>query len=1136
MSKNAENQNNKFCIFVVIIELISRQHKLFMIKRVIYIIFFIIILFASNSGAYASHYMGGEITWECKTNGKYRFILKLYRECAGINYSPTESLVVTNNPFITNINMTLVSQTDISPDCNTAYPNIQCNPPPVPSNTGAVEEWLYTSDASYPNGVTLTGVPPPQGWIFSHTGCCRNPCTNILNSSGLDWFLRAVMYPYNGQNTNPCFDNSPTFAEKPSTVICTGYPFTYNHNAWDTELDSLAFEWAPPLEAANTPITAYAPGYNFTNPLPGPTFNPNNVQATVNSYTGEISFTSFTQGAFVTVTKVTAYKCGIKVAEIFREMQIVLLPCGSNSPPVVTAPFPDLLGNYIYYSDTVYAGALVTFYMSGADYEYLPNGNGQTVHLFASGSQFGANFTSTTTGCLNPPCATLSPPPPISAPFGVSTNFSWQTDCDHLATNIGCGSTSNIYNFLIKMQDDFCPAPAISIKTITIVVLTTPVLPPPDLRCASVDATGNVTLTWIPPIDTMNSFNSYHIYSSTSPSGPFIVADSIFNINQTSYTHIGANANTQSLYYYIKTRSGCYGTHYSSPSDTLQTILLNVVNSGIGTAVLTWNPLHNPNLPTSLGWYHIYREYPPGIWTLIDSTQSLSYLDSITLCNALINYYVDIDDSLGCSSRSSIDGDLFQDIIAPSTPVIDSVTVDSLSGRSVITWHSSSSSDTQGYIIYENINGIWVPIDTIWGLDITTYTNIHPTWANPDSTSLSYCVAAFDSCQNTSPISSNHNTIYLTSNLNVCDGEVTLNWTPYVNMHPGLMGYRIYVKENNGPVTLLGTNTATNLSFIHSSLTQSSEYIYCIQAFDSSGVVTSTSNTDTIVVHMPVQPQYAYLRYATVANNDHVKINCFIDIAAYISKCKIMRSDDAIGPFTQISMVSPNLTPFITYDDYSVYVNKKSYYYKVIVVDSCGNDVLTSNIGRSIYLRAEPLNDMTNTLTWNEYEDWLGGVSTYNLYRKVDEVWDPTTLVTLSSTSITYIDDVSDFTSTNGKFGYMIEAIEGVGNPYLFSDTSLSNEAVALQPPRFYVPNAFVPESINNIFIPLNVFVDPEDYQFSIFNRWGQVVFQTSDPKAGWDGTANGYLSPQGVYVYIIKYKNSQNKYIEKRGTVTLLR
>jgi len=663
-----------------------------------------------------------------------------------------------------------------------------------------------------------------------------------------------------------------------------------------------------------------------------------------------------------------------------------------------------------------------------------------------------------------------------------------------------------------------------------------PLLPPPDMRCASVVSNGDVWLTWIPPVDTMNSYNSFHIYSSTSLSVPFTLVDSVFGVGQNSYTHTGANANTQSLYYYIKTRSGCNGVYYSISSDTLQTIFLNVVNSGAGTAVLTWNPIHNPNLPTSLGWYHIYREYPPGILTLIDSTQSLSYIDSITLCNALINYYVDIDDSIGCSSMSSIDGDLFQDIIAPSTPMIDSVTVDSLSGRSVITWHSSSLSDTQGYIIYENINGIWVPIDTILGVGITTYTNIHSTWANPDLTSLSYCVAAFDSCQNTSPISSNHNTIYLTSDLNVCDGKVTLNWTPYVNMHPGLMGYRIYVKKNNGPVTLLVTNSTTNLSFIHSSLTQSSEYIYCIQAFDSSGAVTSTSNTDTIVVYLTAQPQYAYLRYATVANNDHVRIKCLIDITAYISKCKIMRSDNATGPFTQIATVSPNLTPFITYDDYSAYVNQQSYYYKVIAVDSCGNDAVTSNIGRSIYLLAELSNDMKNTLTWNEYENWLGGVSMYNLYRKVDEVWDSTPLVTLSSASNTYIDDVSDFISANGKFGYMIEAIEGVGNPYLFSDTSLSNEVVVIQQPRFYVPNAFVPESINNIFIPLNVFVNSEDYKFLIFNRWGQVVFQTGDPKAGWDGTTNGSSSPQGVYVYIIKYKNSQNKYIEKRGTVTLLR
>jgi len=1086
--------------------------------------------------------MGGEITWECQGNGNFRFILKLYRECSGITFSSQE-LLTTNIPAIPSITMTLVSQTDMSPNCNASGPSIQCYPPPSNANTGAVEEWYYTSDAVYPNGITLSGIPPATGWIFSHSSCCRNPCTNITNATNYGWFLRAVMYPYNGQNENPCFDNSPTFAEKPSTVICTGYPFTYNHNAWDKDLDSLAFDWAAPLDQNSLPLTPYfAAGYSYTTPLPGTTFNPNNVPATINPYTGEISFTSFTQGAFVTVTKVTSYKCGIKVAEIFREMQVVLLACGNNTPPAVTAPFPNNLGNYVNYSDTVWAGTLVTFPMSATDFGLLPSGNPQTLHLFASGPQFGTNYTSTTAGCLNPPCATLNPAPQpapvgLSGQYGVQTNFSWQTDCDHISTNIGCGSLSNVYNFIIKVQDDFCPAPAISVATITIVVKATPILLPPKLRCASVDPAGNVTLSWQAVHDTMNSFNSYHIYTATNPAGPFTKIDSIFNINQTSYTHTGAGANTQSIYYYIKTRSGCYGKYYSASSDTLRTIFLNAVNSGSGTAQITWNPLHNPNLPTSHGWYHLYREYPPGVWTMIDSTQALSYSDTITLCHAQINYYVDIEDSLPCTSVSSIDGDLFQDITAPVTPVMDSVSVNASGTYSMLGWTQSPSGDTQGYIVYESINGVWIPIDTVYGIGTTTYTNTHSTNSNPDSASLAYCIAAFDSCHNTSPLGINHKTIYLNSQLDICGGSVRLSWTPYINMHPGLMGYKVFVKENNGPLTLLTTNPPTNQSYTHTPLNQGSVYVYTIRAFDSTGTVTSTSNPDTVIAYAPSQPQFVYLRYVTVRNNISVDLKAIIDTSGYISTCKIVRAETFAGPFSLIGNVNPvPNSNTISYNDASVFVNQTSYYYKVILVDSCGNDVVTSNIGRTIYLQATPGSDMKNSLSWNNYQDWLGGVSLYRIYRKVDDVPDPNPLVTLPPTTLNYIDDVSALTETTGKFEYQVQAVEGPGDPYLVTDTSVSNDAIALQPPRFYVPNAFAPKGLNNIFIPVNVFVNSEDYLFSIYNRWGMIIFSTSDTKMGWNGTFDGLPSPQGVYVYSIKYKNSQGKTVQKSGTVTLLR
>ena len=64
--------------------------------------------------------------------------------------------------------------------------------------------------------------------------------------------LRAIMYPYTtggvAQNTSPCFDSSPYFNEKPKTIICNGYPFSYSHNASDNELDEIVYSWGDPLD------------------------------------------------------------------------------------------------------------------------------------------------------------------------------------------------------------------------------------------------------------------------------------------------------------------------------------------------------------------------------------------------------------------------------------------------------------------------------------------------------------------------------------------------------------------------------------------------------------------------------------------------------------------------------------------------------------------------------------------------------------------------------------------------------------------------------------------------------------------------------------------------------------------------
>jgi gliding motility-associated-like protein len=1125
-------------------------------KRFLTVTFLLIVfLISMGTKVNASHYMGGEITWECLANGKYIFTLKAYRECAGITYGNTQT--ITSNSPAGSISCTLLQgwPKDISPVCNNnpTFPHITCQGATTP-NAGAVSEYIWKSGE-----IQLSGVPPITGWMFQWGSCCRNPSTNIVNANSKSWKLRAIMYPYGTQNMYPCFDNSPTFAEVPRTVICTGYPFTYNHNAFDKELDSLHYEWGQPWQGTNQPLTPYAGGYSYLSPLPGTAQNVNNVPAVVNPLTGEISFTSFTTGAFVTSTKVTAYKCGIKVAEIWRDMQIVLLACGSNSPPNVTPPF----ANGTSYLDTIFAGDNICFNLSATDFQFLPNGSPQTLNIEASGMQLGnyvapsggnPSTLSSTTGCVNPPCATLTPAPgpnnPLQAQFGVQTQFCWQTDCGHLATNTGCGNTSNVYNFVIKVQDDFCPAPAINISTVTIVVLPKPTLPSPPIQCLEVATNGDVTLKWSPVIDTMATFDSYHIFTSTNPAGPFTVLDSIYNININQFTHTGAGANTQPVYYFIRTRAGCPNHQLFSPTpDTVSTIFVTVTNPGNnGTALVDWNPIRTDTLPGSTGIYDIHRSFLNTPFSHLGSTTAFNYVDSVTLCEETLNFKVEIADtawydSTGaygvCYSVSSIDGDLFEDKIAPAIPNIDSVSVNPITGNVDMSWDLSPAKDDTAYIVYMYNGTTWSPIDTVWGRYNTTYTDVNNNPCIPGSYNI-YRVAAMDSCENTSLMSAPHNTMNLVAVKDICDDKITLTWNHYNNFNGGLLGYNVYSSENGGTITLLGTNVPTDTVFEHLGLNNGSQYTYIIQAVSNNGV-TSSSCVVSQVANKPNQPQFIYIRSASVlAGNDGVVLTIHTDTAGKVSSYTIERNGD--GTWNPIGTLPPNYTnPTQTYVDGTALVTQKSYRYRVIVTDSCGVDVLTSDIARTALLQVDAESNLTNVLDWTDYVGYLGQPTSYAIYRKVDGTWDPLPVAVVPGTQTNYIDDVESLDYTNGIFFYYVMALEGtaIPNPFGFADSARSNTMRALQNPRVYVPTAFSPSSNvteNRTVYPYGVFINSNDYMFQIYNRWGDLLFNSTTINEAWDGMVEGKEAPQGVYTYLVRFTTSEGLQYEKRGTITLIR
>ena len=89
--------------------------------------------------------------------------------------------------------------------------------------------------------------------------------------------------------------------------------------------------------------------------------------------------------------------------------------------------------------------------------------------------------------------------------------------------------------------------------------------------------------------------------------------------------------------------------------------------------------------------------------------------------------------------------------------------------------------------------------------------------------------------------------------------------------------------------------------------------------------------------------------------------------------------------------------------------------------------------------------------------------------------------------------------------------------------------------PDFFVPNAFAPTGKNRTLKPIAVGIASFDY-FRVFNRWGQLVFQTTQFGKGWDGSINGSVQNTGTYVWMVSGKDYTGKSVIKRGTAVLIR
>ncbi len=208
------------------------------------------------------------------------------------------------------------------------------------------------------------------------------------------------------------------------------------------------------------------------------------------------------------------------------------------------------------------------------------------------------------------------------------------------------------------------------------------------------------------------------------------------------------------------------------------------------------------------------------------------------------------------------------------------------------------------------------------------------------------------------------------------------------------------------------------------------------------------------------------------------------------------------------------------------YVNPGSYTIRMVA-----NNPNTCNLTDTAYFTITVLEGPTASFTYTPTTAVLNtpnvftNTSSANAVRFVWLFGDGDTLATTSRSNVTHQYNAS------GTFRACLVAY----NQLDCQDTACANVNTIVEP-ALDVPNAFTPNSHdqNSVVKPMGFGI--AKLHFTIYNRWGQKVFQTENRSEGWDGTFKGAVQPMDVYAYTLEVEFFDGTHATKKGDITLIR
>lgn len=283
-----------------------------------------------TTNSYATHVMGGEITYKHHNGDTLMVTLKVYRDCNGIAMSNSPLTVTSEKSAQKNFNLTQTSVKDITD---------------IPSNCGIIsrcasntfpygfEEYIFTGKVVLPNDGSCK-------YTLSWEHCCRNTAITT-GAANMNFYIETRL--------NKCLapnNSSPEFVRYPIFVLSTGQDLNLTHSTIDAENDLITYELVNPLAAAGSPIT-YSGSHTAKKPITFLGFPNNNLNHPAgfrfDTITGNMSFRPTKQNE-VTVVSIKAKEWRringtyTLIGEVIRDVQLLVISSPTNKVPVIGLP------------------------------------------------------------------------------------------------------------------------------------------------------------------------------------------------------------------------------------------------------------------------------------------------------------------------------------------------------------------------------------------------------------------------------------------------------------------------------------------------------------------------------------------------------------------------------------------------------------------------------------------------------------------------------------------------------------------------------------------------------------------------------------------------------------------------------